>query len=258
MENPQPPQLVPPFLIRQSNPQVLLNITASVAQNMRVLIVTSTGMYDHTIATIADRVQASFTFPVAEVPWTIHLELAAPQVARGQVYANIRLRVGPFTNLQLAQGYITAYTPLSWPPGKFQPNTQWPGYLRTQLGDDPAAGANCIYIVPTGARQRIHSIKATLTAVGANTPTVGLIISRGANEAYRLISPLVQPAGTPRTYIWSAHSLLNEITFDAYDQLHRSLQHLELSSTDRITLYGQDADDNWGAPTAFVEELIQD
>lgn len=113
---------------------------------------------------------------------------------RGQVWVKfVFIRGGLNTQIlgqTVAQGYVTELTSLFYPGGPTGYELEGRGNLRSITGTTPAAGAQLLETVPTGAIWRISSFRYNLatSAVVANR-TPGLIIDDGVNSFLRVYVP---------------------------------------------------------------------
>lgn len=105
---------------------------------------------------------------------------------RGQCFGNCRLVRGSsavfVTSAILFNGYITNQRPIGWPGGPLESSVDGPGWIHTVQQANPTAGNDWVYTVPTGARQRLISLQATLTtSSAAANRNVSLIVDDGVN-----------------------------------------------------------------------------
>lgn len=158
----------------------------------------------------------------------------------------------------LAAGYVTARTPLAWPGESAARSIDGAGNLRSITGTNPAAGAEISETVPTGARWRLRSLRATLVAsAAAANREVSLIVDDGAAIYGAFPSTVNQTAGLTRAYTASpagvrgAAATATEITI-AIPDLWLPAGHRFRTVTTNL-----DVGDDWSAPQYSVEEQLE-
>jgi len=105
---------------------------------------------------------------------------------------------------QIASGYISEYRYLGWPPAIIDPPRGGPGWLRTIVGTNPAAGAEISETVPTNAYWRVQSVYFQLTTDATATPRLPrLIIDDGTNVLATIEAPGTQAASLQWRYTWT-------------------------------------------------------
>lgn len=189
--------------------------------------------------------------------------LGAGSAKRGQCYVQVGIARGRqtsrFTHRIIAQGYVGTGVNICWPGDRLVHPLEGPGFIRSIVGTDPAAGAGWSETVPTGARWRMQTLKATLVtdATVANR-RVGMSISDGAATYMRLMSEFDQTAGL--THLWhfmngvasSAAAITNIARVAIPHDLILGAGFILNDNTSN-----RQAGDDWGAPTIIVEEWIE-
>jgi hypothetical protein len=236
---------------------VRFEITPDRVVTINCIVITATGRFLQPITTLADRVTTSVVIPVNEIPISAFAVLTSSIARYGQIFCRINLNTDLTTVIPLALGYITTFTAVSYPSYPNPSPIHWPGNIITLTQVAPAAGAPLIFTCPTNSRIRPIIVIATLTTVGANTPTVLFTASDTLNNYYFRLSPLVHPAASARTYQFISNSILNETAFDAGNRITLSTPLLQYKAADTIELSGQDADDTWGAGLLHCEQLLE-
>ncbi len=122
-------------------------------------------------------------------------------------YCAVGLSRSPFgaagINTELVAGYVSNNVGLSYPESGIAKTTDGAGYYHSATQAAPAAGADIIYTVPVGARQRLVSFTASLTAnATAANRLPALVIDDGANIVAQIPSGNTQLASTTATYTW--------------------------------------------------------
>ena len=182
---------------------------------------------------------------------------------RGQCWVTIglALRNQPTTVYyqMLAKGYVTAAGGVLWPGGAYLDSVEGPGILRSITGTDPAAGIEVIETVPTNARWRIRTLRATMVAsADVATRTVNWNIDDGTNILFQRPGVTTQTAGVTATYMLAEYgfqpSVVGTTIFFYVPFMFALLQGWRIvSSTTNLQ-----AADNWGAPQMEVEEWIEE
>lgn len=195
--------------------------------------------------------------------WLMGLTAAAAggAPAYGAAYVSAQLGrglTGAFTITQeLLSGYVTANVRQNFP----NPNVGAPfggaGNIRVIVGTDPAAGAEISETVPTGARWRFISLRATLTtSAAAANRVVGLTFDDGTNGYAAAYANFNQAASNAFTYYFSNTGLNHVQT--SIDAMVSTPPNVMMAAGHRLrTLTGAfDAGDNWTAPIYEVEEWL--
>ena len=125
---------------------------------------------------------------------------------RGRVFGLIALirQTSPVTTLQLelTRGYVSVFSPVAWPaiPPDFP--TGRPGSIQNIPVSNPAAGADWTQAVPSLARWRILSVKATLTtSAAAANRCAQLALGVPGSLVYVAVPAVLQAASL--TYIYN-------------------------------------------------------
>jgi hypothetical protein len=182
---------------------------------------------------------------------------------RGQTWVQLTIARPPVSGFRLqrvlAADYLSGANALGWPYGRIISPSEGPGAFYSVLGSAPAAGADWIQTVPTGARWRIRGIRATFTA-SSTGPTRGvrLQVDDGANILYVTDEPSnFNTAGTyPINYIPGLPVLSSVVVANAMFMPPDLILYpgYRISSS----TFGIIAGDQWGAPRFFVEEWLED
>ena len=245
-----------PKFVTTGGPQLELTTFSRSAVTLTVNILTSTGVVTRTIPVAALLVGEAFLIPVTEIPTSVFVT-PTTSTRDGDLYLRLAFIAGGVTSGVLWAGYCSSLRPLAWPPDLHASQLQQRGNLFSAVTANPAPGADLVITVPTSARFRFLSIRATLTTVGENTPLISATFNDGINNIFRLTSPLVHPAAVARTYEFIARSTKNDIAFNANLEIELSMPEIELPEAATVTLSGQDADDDWGTAISYVEALIE-
>jgi hypothetical protein len=125
---------------------------------------------------------------------------------RGQTFVRATIRRGSPTAVTvfgwvLLSDYVTIRTGAGWPNGPIRNMVEGPGNLRSIQVGNPAAGADFSTTVPTNARWRFQSARATLTtgAAVANR-LVNIDFDDGVNVFFQAGPQFTQVASTIISY----------------------------------------------------------
>lgn len=135
---------------------------------------------------------------------------ASNNLRRGQCYAVLMYLRGQITSTTqftqtLCAGYVTALDPLFYPFGKVGSAFEARGSIRSIVGTTPAAGADIVETVPTGAVWRLIAFNyAITTSSTAGSRTLGLQVDDGTNVFLSLQSNFQPAANATFNYSWGA------------------------------------------------------
>jgi|ERR671918_1334537 hypothetical protein len=211
----------------------------------------------------SDRTVKTTLIPMG-VGWLLNamVRIASGTPAAGQVYVLlevIRGLSGGVTPLAvLMQGSLTANTPRAWPGSPFESSLDESAALRSVAGADPGAGAEISDTVPSGARWRLHSWRASLVADGtvANR-TVTLIIDDGTTELFRQDASAAQTAGQTRAYQAYNTGVAADLVGSTFRLPMPFPVLLPAGARIRTSTANLQAGDNWGAAQILVEESLE-
>lgn len=103
----------------------------------------------------------------------------------------------------LISNYVNSGNFIGWPEGPSQQSIQGAGLARSVQQANPAAGADVVITVPTGARWLIQSLSAQLvTSAAVANRTPHLVVDDGANTLFNSPASAAQAAGV--TVVYSA------------------------------------------------------
>lgn len=169
---------------------------------------TSTFRFDHVPAT--DRSLATAAHQLGE-GWLLNVQAYASAGAplRGQCYVGVELSRGGVSAREpvatLVKDYVAEGQGIAWPGSPVRASIEGPGALRTIVGTNPAAGAEVLETVPTGARWRLLAVRLVLTtdATVANRATA-LTLDDGANQFARFAPSSVNTASTAVSHTFTS------------------------------------------------------
>jgi len=202
--------------------------------------------YDFRLAITSNRLESNARFRTS-AGWLIGLMVYEdPAISkRGQTFVVVDI-FDTKANVHaqhLISNYVAEPFHPSWPGTPLIASTEGPGFIRTIVGTDPAAGAEISETVPTNARWRLISVRVTLVTsatVTDRTPTITL--DDGINIFGQSEDGVTVPASTTSNQTFSA---LGDIILLSEAYRIRSL-------TTNIQV-----GDNYGAPIYIVEEWIE-
>lgn len=183
---------------------------------------------------------------------------------RGQILGTIVLARPPAASflpkMILAQDYVTSqYGPL-WPGGRQNLGVEGPGMLYSQSVTQPAAGADWVQAVPTGARWLLHGIYATLvTAVAAGNRQPILVFDDGANKLAAQNTALVQAASLTNDWSWDPASPSTGLFANSVNEVDLPFPvPLFAGWRVRPITLNLAAADQWSGIRLLVEEWLED
>jgi len=181
---------------------------------------------------------------------------------RGQCYVTLGLALiqQPTTTyyLELAKGYVTTNGGLIWPGGLYLDSVEGAGFVSLLVGTDPAAGADNLQTVPTGARWRLTSVNTVLTTnATVATRRVHLIIDNGVNWILDAPSTVTQAASLSYLYYFANYGTnLGLILTSVYNTIPAPLT-LRAGSRIRTLTDALVAGDDFAAMDYAIEEWIE-
>jgi hypothetical protein len=222
----------------------------------------STFEFGHTPNTDRSKAESTYTLTTGRlIDVAVTPKSGSPY--RGHCYVTLGLarRTAPTTEYyqDLAKGYVTAAGGLIWPGGPYLDSVEGPGLLRSVTGTDPAAGAEISETVPTNARWKLRSLRASLvTDATVATRTVAFMVDDPTNIFLVLVGSTTQAASLTLTYNVAEYGFLPSVVgtnvFFSSPFLGSLLQAWRI----RTSIANLQAGDNWGAPQMAVEEWIEE
>ena len=213
-------------------------------------------LFNLRFVTLTDRSAGTEVMPVSGVLLHLHVGVTTATV-RGETYIRVQLRRDGQDTVDLINDYLSSgYFP-SWPPGTPKDSIEGPGFIRSVLGTNPAAGVEISETVPTNARWKLLSVFARLVTDGAGTPTPGLLIDDGTNTLFFIRSTSSQAVSVTIDWSWTHGLGVAQIDVGSVRTMPLPIDII-LPAGYRITTStaGIDAGDDWAAPRLLVEEWI--
>lgn len=221
---------------------------------------------DGTVTNLSERFsptndrQSTVGFIRLQEGWLLDLQATALAASadRGDCWVDVTIFRGfeavGLSVATLLAGYVGLFVSLSYPNSPVEPPVSGHGAIKRIVGTNPAAGAEIIETVPTGARWRILGFSASLiTSATVDDRLVTLIADDGGNALVAGIATTVQTAGLTRFYFFSDYGApLSE----SENSFAVPFPNLTLPANFRLRTSTANiaAGDDWGAPLLLVEE----
>jgi len=240
-------------------PELRIESRSNSARTVQVRGFTKHGIVqiDHTTA--ADRSLTATNTRLDELPIAFAVGLSAAGVRRGECYVRVALRMGGVLVDILTSGYVSDERGLWWPGGPLEHSLEGPGFLRSVLGTDPAAGAEISETVPTNTRWRLLAAIVTLVtdATVANRRTIWLI-DDGATVLWFGDDNVNHAPSTTIPHLLSPSPIRGTLNYGYNTSLGTADTMLLQGWRLRTTTQAMVAGDNYGAPQLWVEEWIEE
>lgn len=221
-------------------------------------------MFEQLPALNPNRVFQAFVFNPGEgFLLNVCLTPNASAIHRGQEYVAVSLIRGTaasfFRVATLIGDYLCTGGNLAWPGSRVLCCSEFPGNLRVVQITNPAAGADWVATVPTGARWKVYSFHALFTASAtvANRQ-VEVIVDDGANIYWDSDAQVNITAGQAVS-INDTGTNVPQGVFTTTQNLVIPPQ-LQMAAGHRIrtATAGIQAGDQWSAINLLVEEVIEE
>ena len=189
-----------------------LSNTAAVILTVNYRILTVQGKLQpgqFTVNLGSARALTSFAFQLAQ-GFLVSLEIFASTGAADGVwtYAKADLTRGggstPLPYQPLFAGYVDVTFAFGYPKQKYQRPTDGAGLAVSYTVTNPAAGADWVFTCPSGTRQRLISLVATLsTSMVAGDRQPQFAVTDGTDAIYELFASGTVPASSSTTYTFA-------------------------------------------------------
>lgn len=215
------------------------------------------------LAATADRVVATKAINLGD-GWlqeiTVIARGAAPIVGQTFVRVDLVRGAGAGRNVHgtLIQGPVTAFMRAAWPGSPVQTTIGLPGALRSLTGTNPAANVEIVETVPTGARWRLLSFRATLvTDANAAAREVAITFDDGTTVYAEAAAGVNQAASLTRQYTATRGGVRGAAATGTGILI--AIPDLRLAAGHRIATVtiNRQAGDDFGAPQLLVEEWLE-
>lgn len=245
-------------ILKQGSIDLMVESYSSVAAILQIRGMTEEQAISANIVTTTDRALQTTIIDVTGTPVFLTARTAARAVKRGQLYVKVSLRVDGEVVALLMAGYVAETHKITYPGGDFEGSTDGNGLIRSITGTDPAAGAELLETVPTGARWKLLFIQATLTpdaTVATRYPLLKL--TDGTATFFLSDPPAGITAGSATVYqgaigVPRAPSVFGVTGWATPNEMILLAGYKIASFT-----YSLQAGDNWGAPQLLIEEWIE-
>jgi len=209
-----------------------------------------------------DRVQCSYQFELPE-GWLLGLRCRSDTVfSSGRMYTYVDLVKGHVNTAnvlhQLTAGYVSSSREVSWPYGTNEAPRSGPGWIRSVVGTNPAAGVEISETVPTSAHWRLVSfLYALATSATAANRYSSLKILDPSYVVVQIDPPALQPASTNHLYNYGPSLPSRPLVIRCH--LSPLPENLVLRPGWVITTFTDDlqAGDDYSPPFLIVEEWIE-
>jgi hypothetical protein len=157
----------------------------------------------------------------------------------------------------IAAGYVTAKQPLTF-PGDVRSSLAGPGAIRAITGTDPAPAVEITEAVPTGARWRVISLRATLvTDANVANRNAAFGYDDGATTLYLSQSDFAHTAGLSIPYNVAGHGYRGAPSAGFDRVVGWPTPVLLAGQRLKTVTSSMQVGDNWSAPQMLVEEWLE-
>lgn len=180
----------------------------------------------------------------------------------GQCFVTVQLALGAggatIAHDTLLAGYVSAAVSIAWPGSPIASPIAGPGVVRVVGGTNPAVGQELSETVPTAARWRLCSLRASLvTSAAVANRQPFLIFDNGATTFAVAPAAAVQAASLTVTYYWSLYGAVAGAVATFTNTIMPDGIVLMAGFRIKTATSLLDAGDDWGAPTYEIEEWIE-
>jgi len=222
------------------------------------------GPFVHSLVPATNRTASTRTEVLGE-GWLLdgQVSVTAGNPAKGQTFAIVTLVRGKSGAVQettvIAAGYIGANARLPIVNGNVTSAIDGEGALRSITGTTPAAGAEILETVPTGARWEPIALRATLvTSAAAANRIPDFILDDGVNILWRAPQGAAQTASLTEGYQLAQGLVANfNDTVTTFFQCIPIRVMLGAGFRIRSSTSAIQAGDQWSAPQYLVREWIE-
>ena len=157
----------------------------------------------------------------------------------------------------LTADYVVSGVALGWPGAPLRSSVEGPGIIRQFTGTDPAAGAEIVEVVPTGARWRLLGMRFRLiTDANVGLRSVRMAIDDGVNIIVQSGPNATQAENDSGNYHVSRSTVSPNNAADRFINMAADI-FMMAGFRIRTTTGGIQAGDNFIAPQMLVEEWIE-
>lgn len=244
---------------------VQLRSTAAFAVNVAFRILLANGQVSYNffqVTTTGAPGGDSFTFALPD-GFLLSVVVLATTTVRGQLYGNVQIirsagsALITLNNEVIANGYIYASHPLSFPPTVVQELRDGAGAMRSITGTTPGAGSEITEVVPANRQWRLFAFLFNLTtAVAVANRVPHLILDDGALVYYNKPVTTVQAASLTIKYACATNDRDIAVTDLVSSVNIPSPLILPAGHRIRTSTTALQAADQYTSPQYVVEEFI--
>lgn len=237
-----------------------LNTIATDSGILNIIGATREGIFKFRAAPAGDGSAETFIFRIPDVPIFVTVFTNDISVERGDDWVFLFLRAGSERILKLASGYVSKQSGLNWPASQSESELSGGGKFKTVQGSNPVAGAECTITVPTSEHWILKGFHVELvTDATVATRLVHLTANVfGGSVRLNISAGNSQAASLTRQWHF-APDLAQNLGVqdnDIFISLPQDL-HLKAAATITTETTALQAGDNFGVPTAWVEQYIE-
>lgn len=219
-------------------------------------------VFNDSLVPTSDRVRTDFFLAgYTGALLSFHAGARSAATQFGSTFVQASIVIGADNSLvvlaNLFAGFTTGRFLLSWPTQPLLPALALNGTVRAILGTDPAAGAEVLETVPTGAFWELLSIRIALVTDATVSTRVARLALTTAGGSYIQFTPTAsQTASLTRTYNGAATPVWPTV-LAASLAWHFPPQILLIAGSTIQTLTNSiAAGDDWGPPLIIVKEWV--
>ncbi len=211
----------------------------------------------------SNRASNTFEQDMAE-GFLLDISISTPTAAvrAGACYVLVQIIRGTGANAivvrSLLANYLTTGLSIGWPEGPSGGSVQGTGLIRSVQVGNPAAGADWITTVPTGARWLVQAVFARFLA-DANVATRQIVLQikdASANKLVELPGAFAPTAGQGQNYVYLGGVNNNTGIGDSVQPLPDVASYLQGFTIGTATTSIQ-VGDQWSQISLFVQEWIE-
>ena len=248
---------VPRTWVEDKSLDIFVESWSSIALTIQVRGISDAEQIYHDHTTNSDRSINTSTFNVNSIPKFITARASSTGLKRGVCYVRISLRAEGVIIATLTRGYISDTSSIYYPYGPNEEANSGYGLVRSILGTNPAAGAEMLETVPTGARWRLQALKITfVTDATVSNRLPEIVVDNGTFIYLQVDGPQNITASTTRQVVITPGIVRTSATANADTIGIPSDLYLEADYRIRTLTSNLQAGDNYAAPIYNVEEWI--
>ena len=146
------------YWLKEGSVELFIESYANVATTVQIRGLTQNEMVILDHATTSNRALSTSVVSITAAPIYLTARTTTTSIKRGQVYVRVSLRIEGVVVALLFAGYVDDTAATAFPNGRIEDSKSGEGHIRSITGTDPAAGAEILETVPTGALWQVHSV----------------------------------------------------------------------------------------------------